>query len=242
MERMISPCLALGLGLFLAVGSGGCGEGTGEREGAPMEVDSLTYLALGDSYTIGESVEAGLRWPVILAGRLRDLGVPMREPVILARTGWTTDELGAAMGEAAFEPPYALVSLLIGVNNQYRGREREEYRAQFQELLTRAVALAGGEAARVVVLSIPDWGVTPFARERDPGRIAREIDAFNEVSREESLRAGVAYVDVTVVSREAASDPALLAPDGLHPSGAMYGRWVEEALPRVLEMLGSKRP
>jgi lysophospholipase L1-like esterase len=200
--------------------------------------DTLTYLALGDSYTIGESVEPALRWPVQLAGALRARGVPVADPTIVARTGWTTDELAAALAAAGLPERYDLVSLLIGVNNQYRGRGLEEYRAQFVELLRRAVAFAGGEPGRVVVLSIPDWGVTPFARGRDRERIAREIDAFNAVNREESARGGARWVDVTPISRVAATDPSLTAGDGLHPSGAMYGRWVEAALPVVASMLG----
>lgn len=203
-----------------------------------MRQDTLTYLALGDSYTIGESVEPALRWPVQLAGALRARGVPVADPTIVARTGWTTDELAAALAAAGLPERYDLVSLLIGVNNQYRGRGLEEYRAQFVELLRRAVAFAGGEPGRVVVLSIPDWGVTPFARGRDRERIAREIDAFNAVNREESARGGARWVDVTPISRVAATDPSLTAGDGLHPSGAMYGRWVEAALPVVASMLG----
>lgn len=199
----------------------------------------VTYLALGDSYTIGESVAEAERWPVQLAARLRAAGLAVADPQIIARTGWTTGELAARIAQENITGPFDLVSLLIGVNNQYRGLSLGEYRQAFVGLLETAVALAGGEAGRVLVLSIPDWGVTPFAAKmgRDPGQVAAEIDAFNAVNRAESAKRGVAYVDVTPISRQAATDPALLADDGLHPSGKMYAAWVELALPLVCEML-----
>lgn len=196
------------------------------------------YLALGDSYTIGESVAPAERWPVRLAALLRDRGVTIAAPVIIARTGWTTDELSAGIDAAAPRGTYALVSLLIGVNNQYRGRSVEEYRTQFRGLLQRAVGFAGGEAGRVVVVSIPDWGVTPFAQGRDRARIAAEIDAFNAAAREETARAGARYVDITPFSRQAATDRTLVAADGLHPSGKMYAEWARLALPDALAALG----
>jgi lysophospholipase L1-like esterase len=202
-----------------------------------MTPDTITFLALGDSYTIGESVGPGLRWPVQLASALDSQGVPVNGPVIVARTGWTTDELAMEIKERDLDGPFDIVSLLIGVNNQYRGRDVEEYRTEFVDLLTQAVAFAGGAPGRVLVLSIPDWGVTPFAEGRDRARIASEIDAFNEVNRTESERYGVRYLDVTGISREAATNPELVADDGLHPSGVMYARWAETALPIVLEML-----
>jgi len=204
-----------------------------------MTADTFSFLALGDSYTIGERVDSTLRWPVQLARRLRDEGVPVADPLIIARTGWTTDELDAGIdaridaGVDGLAPlgPYSLVSLLIGVNNQYRGRDLEEYRVKFRELLDRAIGFAGGDAGRVLVLSIPDWGVMPFAQGRVREAIAGEIDAFNAANRDACLARGVHWVDVTGISREAASDPGLVAEDGLHPSGAQYSRWVEAALP-----------
>jgi lysophospholipase L1-like esterase len=200
---------------------------------------SLRYLALGDSYTIGESVGAEQRWPVQLAARLCEHGLPIGEPQIIARTGWTTGELSAAIEQAAPGGPFDLVSLLIGVNNQYRGLGSEAYRAEFRALLQRAIGFAGGRAGRVIVLSIPDWGVTPFAGGRDRGRIAAEIDAFNAINRAETERAGARYVDITAESRRATADLVLIAGDGLHPSGKMYAEWVELALPQALAALGS---
>lgn len=197
----------------------------------PPTTTSLRYLALGDSYTIGESVAEAERWPVVLAARLRAGGVNVGAPQIIARTGWTTDELDAAITAARPQGPYEYVSLLIGVNNQYRGRSPEEYRAQFRGLLARAIGFAGDRPARVVVVSIPDWGVTPFAQQDPRGaeQIGREIDAFNAVAREEAAARGVAFVDVTPISRTVSR--AELAPDGLHPSGAQYARWAAAVLP-----------
>lgn len=190
------------------------------------------FLALGDSYTIGEGVPAPARWPMQLAARLRGEGVDAGDPRIVAMTGWTTDELAAAIDASDLDPPYALVSLLIGVNNQYRGRALDEYRSQFEGLLQRAVALAGAEAGRVVVVSIPDWGTTPFARGegRDPQQVAEEIDAFNAVARAQASATGAHWVDVTAISREPAVDTWLVA-DELHPSAEQYARWTEAILP-----------
>lgn len=202
----------------------------------------LAFLALGDSYTIGEAVEPAERWPVRLAARLRDRGIPVADPEIIARTGWTTAELAAALETAALQPPYRLVTLLIGVNDQYRGLPPDDaYRRRFQALLDRAITLAGDDPARVLVLSIPDWGVTPYAAGRDRLRVAAEIDAFNAINEAAARAAGAAWLDVTPISREATGDPALLAPDGLHPSGAMYERWVERARP-IAEAILRREP
>jgi lysophospholipase L1-like esterase len=201
-----------------------------------MSKVSHRFLALGDSYTIGESVDPTERWPVHLVQLLRDENVAMDDPLIIARTGWTTDELDRAIDDADPHGPFDLVSLLIGVNNQYRGRSEEEYRKQFRDLLQRAIGLAGGDASHVVVLSIPDWGVTPFAEGRDRQKIAREIDLFNSINAEESASAAVLYVDVAPVSRLAASDATLIAHDGLHPSGKMYAEWARMTLPKVLSL------
>ncbi len=190
----------------------------------------LRFLALGDSYTIGESVDPAERWPIQLVSLLRARGVDIADPEIIATTGWTTDELAAGIAEGHPFGPYDLVSLLIGVNNQYRGRPLDEYREQFRGLLASAIDFAGGYAARVLVLSIPDWGVTPFAADRDRAAIAAAIDAFNRVNASETDAFGARYVDVTPISRNALNDPSLIAPDGLHPSGAMYREWAELAL------------
>jgi len=198
----------------------------------------IRILSLGDSYTIGEAVGEHERWPVRLAAELRAQGIGVADPVLIAKTGWTTDELSLGIDAASPSGPFDVVTLLIGVNNQYRGRPAAEYREQFRALLDRAVAFARGEAGRVIVLSIPDWGVTPFAVGRDRAQIAADIDAFNAINREESLHRGSQYVDVTPVSRKADADPSLIATDGLHPSGAMYALWADLALPAALSALG----
>lgn len=198
----------------------------------------LRYLALGDSYTIGESVAEQERWPVQLVEALRRRAITVADPLIIARTGWTTDELNAGIDAAAPQGPFDLVTLLIGVNNQYRGRDAEEYRREFVELLRRAIGFAGNHPSRVIVVSIPDWGVMPFAEGRDRTKIAREIDAFNGINWEETIRAKAHYVDVTPISREAARRPELIADDGLHPSAIQNRLWVELIEPKALQALG----
>jgi lysophospholipase L1-like esterase len=190
---------------------------------------AATFLALGDSYTIGEGVAEDGRWPVQLVARLRAAHIEVQAPRIIATTGWTTDELSAAMDAADLAPRYGLVTLLIGVNNQYRGRSQGEYREQLLALLERAIALAG-DARRVVVVSIPDWGVTPFAEGRDRAAIAHEIDAFNAIARDEAHRAFARWVDVTGMSREHAGE---VVDDGLHPSARQYARWADAILPEA---------
>lgn len=200
----------------------------------------MRFLALGDSYTIGEAVDPAGRWPARLTALLRETGIDAADPQIIAVTGWTTDELSSGIGAANPRGTFDLVSLLIGVNNQYRGRGAEEYREQFAALLQRAIRFAGGAPSRVIVLSIPDWSVTPFAAGRDRAAIAAAIDTFNAVNREEAGRAGARYVDVTPISRLAADDPSLIAADGLHPSGKMYTEWAKLTLPMAREALGGE--
>jgi len=205
----------------------------------PIEVTSvlsIRYLALGDSYTIGESIAVMDRWPNRLARSLEEQGIPT-DVTIIAKTGWTTSELWDGIQEQKPEPPYDLVSLLIGVNNQYRGYDINQYREQFVFLLNKSIEYAGGDADRVIVLSIPDWGVMPFAHGRNTTQIANDIDAFNAVNRAETEKANAHYVDITPTSRDAMNDHALIAPDGLHPSGRMYAEWVKQALPEVLKAL-----
>ena len=201
---------------------------------------TASYLALGDSYTIGENVEPADRWPMQLAAALRAEGIVIDDPRIIATTGWTTDELSAAIDAA--EPlgdSHALVSLLIGVNNQYRGRAVDEYAHEFAVLLERAIGFAGRRADRVFVLAIPDWGVTPFAADsgRDTAAIARELDAYNAAAAKICADRGVVYIDIAPVNRARGAEPAMLADDGLHPSAAMYAEWARLALPAVRRVL-----
>lgn len=201
----------------------------------------LRYLALGDSYTIGEGVEPDGRWPVQLARALRNEGVALADPRIVAATGWTTDELSAAIDAAEPLGRFDFASLLIGVNNQYRGRTVDDYRGELEGLLARATAFADGRADRVLMLSIPDWGVTPFAIQsgRDRDLIAAELDAYNIAARESCAARGIAFVDVTPVSRERGGEDAMLADDGLHPSAAMYAQWARLALPVARRLLSA---
>lgn len=228
--------LTLGILLLLACSS------RGTDSPKPASRQTIRYLALGDSYTIGESVAENERWPVQLIENIKTspsfqaASVDI-ELTLIARTGWTTDELWKGIEQAGLTPPYDLVSLLIGVNNQYRGRSLEEYREQFRFLLGKAIEYAGNDPEKVFVVSIPDWSVTPFAAGRNSTQIAAEIDAFNALNRAEAEAAGVAYVDITPASRAAASDRSLIALDGLHPSGKMYAGWVELILPVALQSL-----
>jgi lysophospholipase L1-like esterase len=196
----------------------------------------VRYLALGDSYTIGESVLENERWPNQLAAMLSEKNIQI-EVTIIACTGWTTDELWQGIQANLPQGIYDLVSLLIGVNNQYRGSDINKYREQIRFLLSKSIEYAGNDPNRVVVLSIPDWGVTPFASSRDREQIAKDIDAFNFVNREESEKAGVHFVDVTPISREAINDLSLIATDDLHPSAKMYSEWAKLVLPKALKIL-----
>ena len=197
----------------------------------------LTYLALGDSYTIGQSVAEADRFPVQLVARLREDGLFVAEPEIIAQTGWTTRDLIGALSAGVQQDRYQLVTLLVGVNDQFRGYSLERYEQDFVAILDAAIELAGGDPSRVVVLSIPDWGVTPAGASYDPQRIAAEIDAFNAINRRLSEAAAVAYVDITPISRQAATRVDLIAGDGLHPRAELYSLWVIELYDVVLKVL-----
>ncbi|MBL7724117.1 MAG: SGNH/GDSL hydrolase family protein [Chitinophagaceae bacterium] len=195
---------------------------------------TYTYLALGDSYTIGEQVPAADNYPSQAVQMLRKKGVSFYAPEIIAKTGWTTDELQSAINEHQFLEKYDFVSLLIGVNNQYRGRPVTEFEEQFEVLLKKAIQFAGNDRSRVIIISIPDWGVTPFAEAnlpdkqgRDRKQITTEIDAYNNVCKNIANKYSIHYIYITDWTREAASDHSLLTADGLHPSGKEYERWAE---------------
>jgi len=200
----------------------------------------VRFLALGDSYTIGEGVREHERWPVHLATMLRANGIDVGEPELIARTAWTSDELADAMADEKPKGPYDLVTLLVGVNDQYRSRPVSSFVPEFETLLKRAVSLAKRRAGRVIAISIPDWGATPFAEGRDRELIAKEIGAYNAQAQALAAKAGVHWVDVTGITRAMLEEPELVAPDGLHPSGEMYRRWAEHLLPIALSALGSK--
>jgi lysophospholipase L1-like esterase len=192
-----------------------------------MKSSTYTYLALGDSYTIGETVLSSENFPSQTVQLLRKEGLDFNAPEIVAKTGWTTDELEEAIPKYRFRKPYDFVSLLIGVNNQYRGRSVDSYKPEFEDLLRKAIHYAGDRSDRVVVLSIPDWGVTLFAKGSNRVQIALDIDSYNVANKQIAMQYNVHYIDITPWTREAATDNSLLASDGLHPSGKEYTRWAE---------------
>lgn len=191
------------------------------------EIKELTYLALGDSYTIGEAVEQELSFPYQLVSELKAQNIRLANPKIIAKTAWTTNELQAAIEAENLIQKFDVVTLLIGVNDQYRGNSPIIYRKEFKALLQAAIDYANGIKKHVFVVSIPDWGVTPFGKEsgKDIQTIALDIDAFNAINKEETLALGISYTDITPASRNAATNLSLVATDGLHPSGEMYAEW-----------------
>jgi lysophospholipase L1-like esterase len=198
----------------------------------------IQYLALGDSYTIGELVATNERWPYQMREMLLAKGIHLSEPLTIATTGWTTDELSKGIDEAKIEDKkFDLVSLLIGVNNQYRGRSVENYVSELNALIDRAIAFADGDASRVFMVSIPDWGHTPFAAEnnRDKAQVASEIDAYNAAKANEASKRGIHFVDITPISRELHDN--WLASDQLHPGAAQYTAWAKKIAPVVASML-----
>ena len=194
----------------------------------PKQKHTPTYLALGDSYTIGEKVKPGENFPNQTVALLREQGLDFKAPVIVAKTGWTTDELQEGIKQAKLLPHYDFVTLLIGVNNQYREHPVDSYHPQFEALLKDALGYARNKSSHVIVLSIPDWGVTPFAAERNRKQIAARIDDYNAVNKQIADKYKVHYINITPGTREAANDKELLAEDGLHPSAKEYKKWAEE--------------
>ncbi|MEQ7798516.1 GDSL-type esterase/lipase family protein [Pedobacter sp. ASV1-7] len=200
---------------------------------------SVSYLALGDSYTIGEEVPLENSFPYQLADILSKNGYIVNRPEIIATTGWTTNELQDAIAKSGLNQKFDLVTLLIGVNNQYRGESLKIYREEFKALLQTAINFTNGNKARVFVLSIPDWGVTPYAVNsgRDPELIAKEIDNFNAINYKETISLGVNYTNVTTSSRKAGSETDLLTNDGLHYSAKMYAEWVELLKQEIIKVI-----
>lgn len=191
-----------------------------------MQQKKFTYLALGDSYTIGEGSSLEENFPNQTAWMLSNAGFSMEAPTIVAKTGWTAEELQWGIkNRIEQQARYDVVSLLIGVNNQYRSGDSEEYAKQFEELIQQAIQFAGSNPAHVFVLSIPDWGATPFAEGRDRKLITKQIDLFNIINKTLSAKWKVNYIDITTGSRQASEDPSLIAGDGLHPSAKEYKRW-----------------
>lgn len=229
--------LVLSLLLIFACKKGELKQMGNSKSTNPNMGEQLNYLALGDSYTIGESVERYENFPSQLANELTKGGLIINPPVIVARTGWTTSELQSGIRDAGLpEHKFDIITLLIGVNNQYRGESKDVYRKEFKQLLQTAINFTKDKKTHVFVVSIPDWGVTPFGLQngRDPRIIAEEIDAFNTINKEETLAAGLNYTDITQASRLALTDKTLIASDGLHPSGKMYAGWAASVAQAVL--------
>jgi lysophospholipase L1-like esterase len=203
---------------------------------AMSQTKEIHYLALGDSYTIGESVAQQQTFPFLLAAELKAKNKLEVKPTVIARTGWTTGELQSAIDKAQPTAGYDFVTLLIGVNNQYRGMSLKQYEREFTVLLDQAIVFAKSKKENVIVISIPDYGCTPYGA-GSKERIGREIDDFNRVNKRTADKKGVHYVDITPISRQAAVKPGLVAGDGLHPSGEMYRLWVELLLPEVQHIL-----
>ena len=201
----------------------------------------MRFLALGDSYTTGEGVAEEQRWPSQLVALLGQQDIHLTDVQIVAQTAWTADELADAIDQTKPKGPFDVVTLMVGVNDQYRNRPVASFAPEFEQLLARAVGFAGRRPSRVIAISIPDWGATPFAEGRDRARIAREIEAYNERARELAARAGVIWVDVTTETRAMQLDPSLVTADGLHPSGAMYARWAALLAPIVRGALSESR-
>jgi lysophospholipase L1-like esterase len=197
-------------------------------------VEPVRFLALGDSYTIGESVAPAERWPVQLINKLKSKhNVTCYDPTIIATTGWRTDQLKASIIKNNIQPEqYNLVSLLIGVNNQYQGKSVDTYKQEFTELVQMALAIVKDDKARLFVLSIPDYGYTPFGKAKQE-KISKELEQFNAVNQSVCQQMGIAYCNITDISQQGLNDPGLVAADGLHPSGKMYGAWVDRILSRL---------
>ena len=189
-----------------------------------------TFLALGDSYTFGESVSDSLKWPNILIRELNNNSYFFKEPKIIAKTGWTSDELIMAIDSTNISHKFNYVSLMIGVNNQYRGRNLDSFERDLKILVQKSIEFAGNNPKNVFTLSIPDWSVMPFARDRDQNKIAFEIDQFNNIIQRISNSMNVNFIDITQISRDVKNNPNYIAVDGLHPSGEMYKLWVNELL------------
>lgn len=201
----------------------------------------IRFLALGDSYTIGHAVNLNQRWPVQLSDSLSEAGIDIYGAEIIAQTGWTTRQLISGIELENPQGTYDLVSLLIGVNNQYRKQDTATYRIEFRELLEMAIAFADDKPNHVIVVSIPDYSVTPFAQEMNPEKIAEEIAIFNAINQEETDIKVAHYIDITPISRKAKDDPGLIAGDGLHPSGKMYSEWMQLIYPVAYQIIQNQK-
>jgi len=204
-----------------------------------FNTDKLTYLALGDSYTIGEGVSDSGRYSSQLIAKLNSETDKWSAPKVIARTGWTVDELAQGIARDEIEgETFDLVTLLIGVNNQYRGRPVENFKKEFEVMVISAISFAGEKSNHVVVISIPDWGITPFAKAKDmdESKVTREINTYNLACKTISEKHEVAYIDINEAYQEVGDQIEMLAADGLHPSAQMYGIWTKKLFAHVKSM------
>jgi len=211
---------------------------TNQSSDTPMTSKTgATYLALGDSYTIGENVKESERFPAQTVQLLQAQNINVKDPEYIATTGWTTSNLLSAINSQNPAKNFDIVTLLIGVNDQYQRGDTTGYRERFLALLNKAVDLADGRKTHVFVLSIPDYSVTPFVVENDKADVSRQIDLFNAINKEVSLQNNITYIDITPSTRQAANDPSLIANDGLHPSGKEYAVWAGMLAPLIKNVL-----
>ncbi len=202
-----------------------------------MTKHHYSWLALGDSYTIGEGVPLHLSYPYQTLQLLRKKHFHFHAPEIIAQTGWTSFELADHLLHYNLSQQYDIVTLLIGVNNQYRNLPIEAYNTDLHFLIKKALHLVGGHSQRVILLSIPDWGVTPFAQDRDTAAIATAINSFNQVKASAAAEYGIHCIDITPYTRQAKEDASLLTTDQLHPSGAAYTVWAELLATQIATVL-----
>ena len=187
----------------------------------------MKYLALGDSYTIGELVPAEDNFPQQTVSILKEKKIEVSLDKIIAVTGWTTGELNEAISKEKPDSDYDWVTLLIGVNNQYRGQEIERYEKELYNLISQSILFANGRASRVIILSIPDWGLTPFNTKRDSAQVSKEIDEYNTIKKKWAEHFGCPYIDITPLTRKYSKDEEYLTNDKLHLTGKMYRLWAE---------------
>ena len=226
---------------LLIWGSEGCATKVppvSEFNPTPTDTLKISYLALGDSYTKGESVPKSQSFPYLLRDVLeKDPLIKVNDLKVIAQTGWTTRNLLTAIENTPVDAPYSVVSLLIGVNNQYQHIPVATYHLELPALISKAIALAGGDTARVVMVGIPDYAYTPYGQANSPQSISPQIDQYNEIGRLYASQFHIAFVEITDISRRGVEEPALVATDGLHPSGKQYEKWVERIHPRVKLLL-----
>ncbi len=230
------PLLAVLCFLILMIGCSSPTEALKQEAESINNPDNLSYLALGDSYTIGESVEENMRWPVQLTVALRSREIAINDPKLIAKTGWTTQNLLNAMEANLGNEKYDLVSVLIGVNNQYQNKSIEDYEIDLNTIFTEAIEFSKTGKEGVFVVSIPDYGATPFGAS-NAEEIGREIAEFNTVLKKVADEFGLPFYNITPISKMAESDRSLVASDGLHPSGKMYSLWVDLFIDEVFNIL-----